>query len=205
MWRGKALVDLEDWDPARAEAARLDELRLSAEELYVESHLRSGQHERVLAKARALVEEAPLRERRWALLALAQYQAGRQAEALATLRRLRQVLDRELGLQPGHEIAELEEAVLRQDPDLVVTVGLPEAGTTCPYQGLLAYDVDDADGFFGRDGTSLHACGGSRDWDAGRGRPLGLREVVPGAGRGRGLPAARRAPRRDHHPGRPSR
>ena len=157
LWRGKALVDLEDWDPARAEAARLDEVRLSAEELYVESHLRSGQHERVQAKARALVEEAPLRERRWALLALAQYQAGRQAEALATLRRLRQVLDRELGLQPGHEIAELEEAVLRQDPDLVVTVGLPEAGTTCPYQGLLAYDVDDADGFFGRE-RDVAAC-----------------------------------------------
>ena len=35
---------------------------------------------------------APLRERRWALLAQAQYQAGRQGEALRTLHQARTVL-----------------------------------------------------------------------------------------------------------------
>ncbi len=47
--------------------------------------LRAGRHREVLGEAQARVAEAPLRERRWALLALAQYQAGRQGEALRTL------------------------------------------------------------------------------------------------------------------------
>ena len=36
--------------------------------------------ETVMAKAQGFVAEAPLRERRWVLLATAQYQAGRQGE-----------------------------------------------------------------------------------------------------------------------------
>ena len=40
---------------------------------------------RCSGEAQKLVTEAPLRERRWALLALAQYRAGRQGEALRTL------------------------------------------------------------------------------------------------------------------------
>ena len=157
LWRGRPLAELDGWDPARIETARLTEVRHVAEELYVESALRSGQHDRVLAKAQALVAEAPLRERRWALLATAEYQAGRQSEALRTLRRLRTVLSRELGLDPAPEIEALEQAILRQDPSLVVEAALPEPSPVCPYQGLKPYDVDDAAGFFGRD-ADVAAC-----------------------------------------------
>ncbi|MFG1817804.1 BTAD domain-containing putative transcriptional regulator [Kribbella sp. NPDC049174] len=157
MWRGRPLSELDGWDPARIEAARLTELRHSAEELYVESALRSGQHDKVLAKAQAFVAEAPLRERRWVLLATAQYQAGRQAEALRTVRQLRTVLNRELGLDPGPDIDALEQAILRQDPSLVAASALPEPSPVCPYLGLKAYDVDDADEFFGRD-ADVAAC-----------------------------------------------
>lgn len=151
LWRGKPLTDVEGWDSARIESARLEELRQSAEELYVEASLRSGRHESVLAKARALTAEAPLRERRWALLATAQYQSGRQADALKTLRELRVVLNHELGLDPGPDIGLLEQAILRQDPSLVVASALPEPSTECPYLGLKPYDLDDAEVFFGRD------------------------------------------------------
>ncbi|TCO21347.1 WD40 repeat protein [Kribbella steppae] len=151
LWRGKPLTDVEGWESARIESARLEELRQRAEELYVEASLRSGRHESVLAKARALTSEAPLRERRWALLATAQYQCGRQADALKTLRELRVVLNRELGLDPGQEIGLLEQAILRQDPSLVVASTLPEPSTECPYLGLKPYDLDDAEVFFGRD------------------------------------------------------
>ncbi len=89
LWRGEALSDLDGWDAGRIEAGRLGELRLEAEELYVEATLRAGHWDRVLARAEAMVEEQPLRERRWALLALAQYQGGRQSDALRTLRRVR--------------------------------------------------------------------------------------------------------------------
>ncbi|TCC44655.1 hypothetical protein E0H75_34390 [Kribbella capetownensis] len=151
LWRGKPLADLEGWDTARIEVARLEELRQLAQETYVEAALRSGRHGSVLAKAEAFVAEAPLRERRWALLATAQYQSGRQADALATISRLRTVLARELGLDPSQQIDELEEAILRQDPSLGVTQALPEPSPECPYQGLKSYDLDDADVFFGRE------------------------------------------------------
>ncbi len=157
LWRGRPMADLDGWDVARIETARLTELRQVAEELYVESGLRSGQHERVLSKAAVLVAEEPLRERRWLLLATAQYQAGRHSEALQTLRRLRAVQSRDLGLDPGPDIGALEEAILRQDDSLLAAATLPEPSPVCPYPGLTPYDVDDADEFFGRD-ADIAAC-----------------------------------------------
>ena len=63
------------------------------------------------------------RERRWALLATALHQAGRQAEALAALKQARAMLVDELGLDPGRELVELEQQLLRQDPSLDPVVG----------------------------------------------------------------------------------
>lgn len=150
LWRGAPLPDLEEWEPGRGEAQRLVELRLQAEELRLAALLASGHHAEVLSEATLRVREEPLREHRWALLARAQYQDGRQAEALATLRRARAVLSEELGLDPGAELVRLERLVLEQDPSLAVPVAeLPAAG--CPWPGLASYEVDDADTFFGRE------------------------------------------------------
>ena len=157
LWRGRPLAELDGWDTARIEVSRLTELRHTADELYVESALRSGQHDQVMAKAQALVAEDPLRERRWILLATAQYQAGRQGEALRTIHRLRSALNRDLGLDPAAEVEALEQAILRQDPALAAQSALPEPSPVCPYPGLKSYDVDDADTFFGRD-TDVAAC-----------------------------------------------
>jgi DNA-binding SARP family transcriptional activator len=157
LWRGRPLSELDGWDAARIEAARLVELRHTAEELYVEAALRAGQRDQVLGKAQALVAEAPLRERRWVLLATAQYQAGRQSDALRTIGRLRRVLNDELGLDPSPDIAALERAILNQDPSLVAASALPEPSPDCPYRGLRPYDVDDAEEFFGRD-ADVAAC-----------------------------------------------
>ena len=156
-WRGAALPELEEWAPGRAEADHLGQLRLQAEELYVESELRRGAHDRVLAQALAMVDEAPLRERRWLLLARTHYQAGRQSEALDAIRRLREVLAEELGLDAGAEAGHLEEAILRQDPSLTVAPHADDVEADCPYPGLLAYDVDDSATFFGRD-AAVSAC-----------------------------------------------
>ena len=157
LWRGSPLMDLEGWDGARAQISRLTEVRMEAEELRVEAALRSGQYRRVLAEAQSRVRESPLRERRWALLALAQYQAGRQADALRSLHQVRTMLATELGVDPGPDLVALETAILRQDPSLVVDAALPEASASCPYLGLVPYDTDDADSFFGRD-TDVAAC-----------------------------------------------
>ena len=106
---------------------------------------------RCWARRRRAWPRRRLRERRWALLALAQYQAGRQGDALRTLHQARSVLVRELGVEPGPDLVTLEQAILRQDPSLVAAAALPEPTATCPYLGLVPYDVEDTDGFFGRD------------------------------------------------------
>ncbi len=150
LWRGQALADLEEWGPGRVEAARLEGLRMDAEELRVEAETRAGRARDVLERARALVAEAPFRERRWALLAVALHQAGRQAEALAALKQARSMLVEQLGLDPGRELVELEEQLLRQDPPLDPVISR-DVSVTCPYRGLLPYGAEDADSFFGRE------------------------------------------------------
>ncbi|MDZ5619315.1 BTAD domain-containing putative transcriptional regulator [Nocardioides sp. HM23] len=156
LWRGAAFVDLAEWSPGRGEAGRLEELRQDAEELLLDAQLRRGRAPEALPRAHEMVRSAPLRERRWELLALAQYRSGAQGEALRTIRRLRAVLARELGIDPSPEVVALEQSILRQDPALVVPDPSPVTDR-CPWQGLMAYDVDDAERFFGRD-ADVTAC-----------------------------------------------
>ncbi|HET7276674.1 MAG TPA: BTAD domain-containing putative transcriptional regulator [Dermatophilaceae bacterium] len=157
LWRGDPFADLGEWGAGRVEAERLVELRRDAEDLHTEASLRRGRYEEALGSAYRLVQDAPFRERRWGLLALAQYQLGRQGDALRTLQRARAVLVSELGLDPGPDLASLEQSILQQDPDLVAQVVLREPSLTCPYLGLMAYDVDDAPAYFGRE-TDIVAC-----------------------------------------------
>ncbi len=154
LWRGSVYTDLGEWPPARREASRLDELRRDAEELLLDAQLRGGHAREALPKAHEMVRAAPLRERRWELLALAQYRTGAQGEALRTIRQLRGVLSRELGIDPAAEILALEQSILRQDPALQRNEA-PVALATCPWQGLQSYDVTEADRFFGREGEIL--------------------------------------------------
>ncbi len=151
LWRGEPFVEILDWEPAQIEVYRLEEMRLGAEELLMDARLRAGEVQEVAAEARARVAEAPLRERRWVLLSLAQYRQGRQADALATVRSARRLLIAELGLDPSAELAELEQAILRQDPSLLSDQVFRVASPDCPYFGLPPAGVGDADRYFGRE------------------------------------------------------
>jgi DNA-binding SARP family transcriptional activator/WD40 repeat protein len=157
LWRGEPFGELDAWPPGRAEAARLAELRRSAQEDLLDARLASGEHRAVAAEAEVLVADEPLRERRWAELALAQYRSGRQADALRSLNRARRTLVDELGIDPGPELVSLEAAILRQDPSLLVVAEPPAITDECPYKGLAAYDEGDIDSFFGRD-ADVAAC-----------------------------------------------
>ncbi|MYS75683.1 SARP family transcriptional regulator, partial [Streptomyces sp. SID5926] len=66
----------------------------------------------------AHLTEHPWREESWRLLALALYRTGRQADALAVLRRARALLAGRLGIDPGPRLRRLEAGILAQDPDL---------------------------------------------------------------------------------------
>jgi predicted ATPase/DNA-binding SARP family transcriptional activator len=115
LWRGDALTDVREAEALAREAARLEELRLTALEGRIEADLELGLHARVTGELEGLVTEHPLRERLWRLLILALYRSERQADALDAYRRARNMLATELGLEPGEELRRMEGAVLRQE------------------------------------------------------------------------------------------
>lgn len=120
LWRGPAYADYAGETWAEAEIARLTELRAVARERLLATRLDLGEAQLVIGDLEALVAEDPLREERWRLLTLALYRAHRQAAALAALRRAREVLADELGVDPGPALRSLEAEVLAQSPDLDV-------------------------------------------------------------------------------------
>jgi DNA-binding SARP family transcriptional activator len=118
LWRGPALADARDTPRLEAAAVALDEQRLAATEAWLEARLQVGPPREVVADLERLVNEHPLRERFRALLMLALYRSGRQADALAAYQAARQVLTEELGIEPSAELRELEQAILTQSPAL---------------------------------------------------------------------------------------
>jgi WD40 repeat protein/serine/threonine protein kinase len=120
LWRGPAFGDLAPEPSLRAEAARLDELRLAAVEDRIEALLTIGEHDRVIGELEGLTARHPLRERLWGQLILALYRAGRQAEALAAYQRAREILADELGIDPSPDLRRLHERILQQSPDLEI-------------------------------------------------------------------------------------
>jgi predicted ATPase/DNA-binding SARP family transcriptional activator len=116
LWRGPPLDDVADEPFAAAEIRRLDELRLAALELAIEHDLSDGRHRDVIAELEALVAAEPLRERLHAMLMLALYRSGRQADALEAYRGAREVLVGQLGIEPGTQLQELHQALLAHDP-----------------------------------------------------------------------------------------
>jgi predicted ATPase/DNA-binding SARP family transcriptional activator len=115
LWHGRAFADVVDIASLAIESRRLEELRLTALEGRIEAELDLGLHAQLVGQLETLVAEHPLRERFWRQLALALYRCERQADALATYRRARELLAGELGLEPSEELRRLEQAVLRQD------------------------------------------------------------------------------------------
>ena len=118
LWRGPPYAEYvgEPW--VEAEALRLTELHAIARERRLETRLQLGDAGVVIGELEALVAEDPLREERWRLLALALYRAQRQAGALAALRRARETLAEELGVDPGPALRALEAEILAQSPSL---------------------------------------------------------------------------------------
>ncbi|MFS8481120.1 MAG: BTAD domain-containing putative transcriptional regulator [Acidimicrobiia bacterium] len=100
-WHGPAYPELDHLDDARAEAARLEELRTRARELRAERRLAEGTADGVVAELTALCDAEPLRERPRALLMTALAAAGRRADALRVFDDFRRRLGDELGIEPS--------------------------------------------------------------------------------------------------------
>ena len=118
LWRGDALADFTFEPFAQAAIARLTELRLAANEDRVQADLALGAHAELCGELAQLVAQHPLRERLWGQLMIALYRSDRQADALAAFRALRATLVDQLGIEPSPALVRLNEAILKQSPEL---------------------------------------------------------------------------------------
>lgn len=113
-WRGEPYADLDHPD-ATAERARLGEVRATLVEARAEALLAAGRHEDAVVALTPHVAEHPTREAPVATLMRALYAGGRQGDALAAYRDLRDRLLDELGVDPSEPLRALELAVLNQE------------------------------------------------------------------------------------------
>jgi DNA-binding SARP family transcriptional activator len=127
LWRGPALADLAYEPFAQREIARLDDLRVTAQELLIEARLELGAHAEVVGQLEKLISENPYRESLRAQLMLALYRCERQADALQAFQEARRTLVEELGIEPGERLRELERAILAQDSSLHLMVAAKPA------------------------------------------------------------------------------
>jgi predicted ATPase/DNA-binding SARP family transcriptional activator len=118
LFRGDSLFGASDADWLRPHRAQAEGLRLRLIEDQLRARLDLGASSDVVDELQELVVEHPLREGLWGLLITALYRAGRQADALAAYRSVREHLVEELGLEPGRDLKRLEHQVLAQDPAL---------------------------------------------------------------------------------------
>ncbi|WP_148570958.1 AfsR/SARP family transcriptional regulator [Nocardioides caldifontis] len=196
LWRGEPLADLGPPEFATAAVARLEELRAVAEETAATAALALGRHQEVTGRLRGLVAEHPFRERFSALLVLALYRSGRQAEALEVCATTRRRLADELGLDPGPELQELERAVLRQDPSLGAPRAVAPAAAPVQDPGDAVLDALRRTPLVGREAELGRALQVWRDACAG-GRELLLVSGPPGAGKSRLVAEVAHAASRD--------
>ncbi|GLW23004.1 hypothetical protein Mame01_30470 [Microbispora amethystogenes] len=140
LWRGSPYGEFAGELWAIPESTRLRELRLTAIERRAQALLDLGRPQAAIHELESETEEHPLRERLWWFLALALYRAGRQADALAALRRARKLVADQLGLDPGPELQALERDILQQaqslapppEPVSVLHHPLPSAPSEVP-------------------------------------------------------------------------
>lgn len=116
-WRGPAAAGVES-RIVQIAATRLNEQRATVVEECIGIELELGRQNKVIGELAALVEEHPLREKLREHQMLALYRAKRPAEALEAFRRARETFIEELGLEPGDELQQLEQAILANDPRL---------------------------------------------------------------------------------------
>ena len=116
LWQGtRALADVPASPLVSAEASRLEECRVEALDLRIRADLGCGRHAQVVSELRRLLTDYPLREELWGLLMQALYTSGRQAEALEAYAQARELIADELGVDPGAELRQLHERILRAD------------------------------------------------------------------------------------------
>ncbi|WIX92570.1 BTAD domain-containing putative transcriptional regulator [Amycolatopsis sp. DG1A-15b] len=121
LWRGPAFTGL-DGRVFEEAAASLAEQRLAARELLIHLRVATGDTADLVAELSVFTAEHPTSEPFVAQLMAALCREGRQADALRAYERHRVRLADELGVDPGPELRDLHERVLRGDIALTATL-----------------------------------------------------------------------------------
>lgn len=124
LWSGTPLADLSGPWVERVRAGWQQQY-LDAVVAWAQVELRLGNHEPVIDRVRDLVTDHPLLEPLTAVLMQALHAAGRDAEALERYADLRHRLADALGADPGPELQQLHQAILRGDPVPPASAGPP--------------------------------------------------------------------------------
>jgi DNA-binding SARP family transcriptional activator/tetratricopeptide (TPR) repeat protein len=126
LWRGPALAGF-DTPVLRAEATRLEEMRLAVVEERVAVDLRLGRLGALVVELTGLVSTYPLREHLRAELMRTLYRLGRQSDALDVYRQGVEVIRAELGLDPGPELRKTQQEILSGERAVAGPRQAPEA------------------------------------------------------------------------------
>ncbi|MFF7190362.1 BTAD domain-containing putative transcriptional regulator [Streptomyces sp. NPDC008222] len=118
LWRGEALADLIEAGVEWPELTPLREARWAALEGRFTADLMLGRHRDVIAELNVVADIEPARERLFALLMLALYQSGRQADALEVYRHAQAAIVDGSGVLPSRELRRLEQDILTHSPAL---------------------------------------------------------------------------------------
>ena len=143
MFGGEILSGAGEGDWLIPHRARLEQVRLGLIEDQLGARLDLGESAAMIGELESLVNEHPEREGLWASLMVALYRDGRQADALATYKRVRTWLSDELGLDPGLQLQQLEQQILSHDASL----GVPSStgrglGPEAPVRNLPSIAVE---------------------------------------------------------------
>ena len=137
LWRGEPFVGLDsDW--LRSIAVTLEAERLAAIIDHNELLLRTGRHALLLPAVAEATRTYPLDERLTAQLLLTLYRCGRQADALEHYQEIRRRLGDELGTDPGPELRELHQRILRHDSRLAAPADGPENDLAVPARSIVS-------------------------------------------------------------------
>jgi DNA-binding SARP family transcriptional activator len=187
LWRGAAYADVARLDYVQSEIRRLEELRLVAVMDRVDADLALGATDELVVELEPLVALNPLQERLRAQLMQALYRAGRQSDALAVYREI-SGLSRELGLEPGRALKELERSILQQDAALdPVAIGSATPGglnlpvSATPFAGRVR-ELADVTALLSRSDArllTLTGAGGNRENTAGAQGRAGVGPGLP--------------------------
>ncbi|WP_158702405.1 AfsR/SARP family transcriptional regulator [Kitasatospora sp. MMS16-BH015] len=128
LWGGEAFAPLstEFFDTQRS---RLMERRLSALEDRIGIDIALGLHAQATAELVSLLVENPLREHLAALLMIAFYRSGRQADALRVFQDCRRKLSHELAIEPAQELQSIQLQILAGEPIRTIALSCGRAVT----------------------------------------------------------------------------